>query len=83
MPTPVMPARFPTRRISLYEFPRLKGKPLALTKSGFPRALPVYADLHDLPPLLIHVGNYQILLDDSTRLAKRAEDAGVKVRLEI
>jgi acetyl esterase/lipase len=78
-----MRARFATRPISLYEFPRLKGERLALTQRGFPRAWPVYADLHDLPPLLIHVGNDAVLPDDSTRLAKQAEDAGVKVRSEI
>jgi acetyl esterase/lipase len=48
-----------------------------------PRVSPLYADLHGLPPLLIQVGDHEILLCDSTRLAERAEDAGVDVTLEV
>ncbi len=47
-----------------------------------PLASPIYADLHGLPPLLIHVGTSEILLDDSIRLADRARKAGVEVTLE-
>jgi monoterpene epsilon-lactone hydrolase len=46
-----------------------------------PLASPVYADLHGLPPLLIHVGSYEVLLDDSTRIADRARAAGTPVTL--
>ena len=48
-----------------------------------PLASPLYADLHDLPPLLIHVGADETLLDDSRRLAERAQRAGVKVELKV
>jgi monoterpene epsilon-lactone hydrolase len=48
-----------------------------------PLASPIHADLRGLPPLLIQVGTEETLLDDSKRLARRAEDAGVSVRLEI
>jgi acetyl esterase/lipase len=48
-----------------------------------PLASPVFADLRGLPPLLIHVGDHETLLDDSTRLAERARRAGVEVELEI
>jgi len=48
-----------------------------------PLASPLYADLRGLPPLLIQVGGAEILLDDATRIAKRAEEAGVAVSLEI
>ncbi len=48
-----------------------------------PLASPLYADLKGLPPLLIQVGDHEVLLDDSTRLAERARTAGVKVKLEI
>ena len=34
-----------------------------------PIVSPIYADLSNLPPLLIHVGSQEILLDDSLRLA--------------
>ena len=48
-----------------------------------PLAAPLYADLKGLPPTLIQVGSVETLLDDSTRLAKIAEEAGVDVTLEI
>lgn len=48
-----------------------------------PLASPLFADLRGLPPLLLHVGSAEILLDDATRLAERARDAGVEVRLEV
>lgn len=48
-----------------------------------PYASPVRADLRGLPPILIHVGDAEILLDDSTRLAARARAAGVQVTLEV
>jgi monoterpene epsilon-lactone hydrolase len=47
-----------------------------------PLAAPLYADLTGLPPLLIQVGTWETLLDDSTRLAERARKAGVNVTLE-
>src|SRR5215470_7808751 len=47
-----------------------------------PLAAPLYADLHGLPPLLIHAGLAETLLDDATRLAERARAAGVNVTLE-
>ena len=48
-----------------------------------PLVSPVYADLHDFPPLLIQVGNNEVLLSDSVRLAERARQAGVDTTLEI
>ena len=48
-----------------------------------PLASPIYADLHELPPLLIMAGSIEVLRDDSTRLAERARAAGVDVTLEI
>ncbi len=47
-----------------------------------PLASPLYADLTGLPPLLIQVGTAEELLNDSTRLAERAQAAGVHVTLE-
>ncbi len=46
-----------------------------------PLASPLFADLHALPPLLIHVGDNEVLLDDSRMLAERAQEAGVAVTL--
>lgn len=48
-----------------------------------PLAAPLYADLKGLPPTLIQVGSVETLLDDSTRLAKIAEEAGMDVTLEV
>jgi acetyl esterase/lipase len=46
-----------------------------------PLASPVYADLRGLPPVVIHVGDHETLLDDALVLAANAEDAGVEVEL--
>lgn len=48
-----------------------------------PLLSPVYADLHGLPPLLVHVGEDEILLDDSTRVVERAQAAGVDARVVV
>jgi epsilon-lactone hydrolase len=48
-----------------------------------PLASPIYADLSKLPPLLIHVSDNEVLLDDSTRLADRAKQCGVNVDLRV
>ena len=48
-----------------------------------PLAAPLHANLAGLPPLLIHVGDAETLLDDSTRITERARKAGVNVTLKI
>lgn len=48
-----------------------------------PLASPLYAALHGLPRMLVQVGDQEVLLDDSTRLAERARSAGVDVTLEV
>ena len=48
-----------------------------------PLASPLYADLTGLPPMLIHVGENEVLLDDSRRFAERARAAGVSVEVKI
>ena len=48
-----------------------------------PYASPLYADLAGLPPLYIQAGDSDILVDDSHRLAERARQAGVDVRLDV
>ena len=47
-----------------------------------PLASPLYADLHGFPPLLVHVGERELLLDDAVRLVERAGQAGVDVALK-
>ncbi len=48
-----------------------------------PLISPVFADVADLPPMYIQVGDDEILLSDSTRLAAKMKDAGREVALEI
>lgn len=47
-----------------------------------PLASPLYGDLSGLPPLLIHVGDAETLLDDSRLFAEKAKEAGVDVTYE-
>ncbi|MGR9089961.1 MAG: alpha/beta hydrolase [Gammaproteobacteria bacterium] len=48
-----------------------------------PLASPNFADLSSLPPLLIHVGRDEVLLDDALQLHERAQAAGVEATLEV
>ena len=45
-----------------------------------PLISPLYADLHGLPPILIHVGDHETLLDDAVRFGERACAAGVEAK---
>lgn len=48
-----------------------------------PLISPVFGDLRDLPSLLVHAGEDEILRDDAVRIASLAGSAGVDVRLEV
>ncbi|WP_375463514.1 alpha/beta hydrolase [uncultured Methylobacterium sp.] len=48
-----------------------------------PRVSPLAADLAGLPPLLFHVGEREVLRDDSVRMAEKARAAGVRVELRV
>lgn len=48
-----------------------------------PLISPIHADLHGFPPLFIHVGNDEILLDDSLHVAEHAKAANVPVELTV
>ena len=48
-----------------------------------PLASPLRGDLSGLPPMLIQVGDHEVLLSDSEALAKSAADAGVDVTLRV
>ena len=47
-----------------------------------PLVSPLYADYAGLPPLLMQVGDYEVLLADTTRVTEKARDAGVEVTEE-
>lgn len=56
---------------------------LGATPPRTPLASPLFADLRGLPPLLIHVGSDEVLLDDAVQLAERARAAGVDASIEV
>ena len=47
-----------------------------------PYVSPLFGDFRGLPPLLIHVGGAEVLLDDSRRVAGKAAAAGVVVEFK-
>ena len=51
--------------------------------SADPFASPIHADLAGLPPILVHVGTAEILLDDALRLATAAGRDNVALTLDI
>jgi len=48
-----------------------------------PLASPVFATYTGIPPLLIQVGEHEMLRDDSVRVAAKARSDGVEVKLEV
>lgn len=48
-----------------------------------PLISPIHADLSGLPPILLHVGENEMLLDCVVRFAERAANAGVDVTLKM
>jgi acetyl esterase/lipase len=48
-----------------------------------PLASPVFADPQGLPPLLIQVGDHEVLLSDATRLAEQAQARGIEIVVEV
>jgi epsilon-lactone hydrolase len=48
-----------------------------------PLASPLYGDLTGLPPVRVHVGDDEVLLDDSRRYVERAVAAGVDAKLDV
>lgn len=48
-----------------------------------PLISPIFGDYRGIPPLLIQAGEYEIIRDDSVRVAAKAQADGVEVQLEI
>ncbi|WP_419848568.1 alpha/beta hydrolase [Candidatus Poriferisocius sp.] len=48
-----------------------------------PLASPLFGDWEGMPPMLVHAGDHEVLLDDATGFASVLEDAGVEVDLRI
>lgn len=53
------------------------------TDPRHPLVSPLYASLEGLPPLMLQVGDHEVLLNDSTRVAEKAREAGVDVTLRV
>ncbi len=56
---------------------------LAGKDAADPFASPLYADLQGIAPIRVHVGNDEVLLDDSVRFVERAVAAGIDARLDV
>ena len=50
---------------------------------ALPWISPLYGDLRGLPPIMIQVGDAEILLDDAVRFANKAQAAGVDMTLRV
>lgn len=44
-----------------------------------PRASPLFGDWQGMPPMLVHAGDHEVLLDDAVGFASKLEAAGVEV----
>ncbi len=69
--------------ISARTMPEFRDRYLGKSDSRNPLASPVFGDYHGIPPLLIQVGEHEMLRDDSIRVAKKAASDGIPVKLEI
>ena len=56
---------------------------LGAGRADLPEASPVLADLRDLPPVLLHVGSTELLLDDARRVHERIQASGGASELKI
>lgn len=65
--------------ISARTMPKFRDLYLGKTDPGNPLASPVFGDYRGLPPLLIQVGEHEMLRDDSIRVAKKARADGIEV----
>lgn len=69
--------------ISSRTMPEFRERYLGQTDPANPLASPVFGDYRGLPPLLIQVGEHEMLLDDALRAAKKARSDGLAVQLEV
>ncbi|MEO1996616.1 MAG: alpha/beta hydrolase [Planctomycetaceae bacterium] len=69
--------------ISARSMPEFRERYLGKTDPRNPLASPVFGDYRGLPPLLIQVGEHEMLRDDSVRVSKKARADGIRVQLEV
>ncbi len=69
--------------ISARTMPVFRDLYLGKTDPRNPLASPVFGDYHGIPPLLIQVGEHEMLRDDSIRVTNKARSDGIQVKLEV
>jgi monoterpene epsilon-lactone hydrolase len=69
--------------ISSRTMPVFRDHYLGDTDPHNPLASPVFGDYRGIPPLLIQVGEHEMLRDDAVRAASKARSDGARVRLEV
>ncbi|MHC5539573.1 alpha/beta hydrolase fold domain-containing protein, partial [Singulisphaera rosea] len=69
--------------LSAKTMPEFRVRYLGKTDPRNPLASPVFGDYRGIPPLLIQVGEEEMLRDDSVRVAQKARADGVPVTLEV
>ena len=69
--------------ISARTMPLFRDLYLGKTDPRNPLASPVFGDYRGIPPLLIQVGEHEMLRDDSIRVAAKARSGGIEVKLEV
>ena len=69
--------------ISSRTMPEFRDRYLGQTDPRHPLASPLFGDYRGLPPILMQLGEHEMLRDDAIRAAKKARGDGVPVTLEI
>ena len=69
--------------ISAKTMPEFRARYLGATDPRDPLASPVFGEYRGIPPLLIQVGEEEMLRDDSVRVAQKARADGVPITLEV
>src|SRR5262245_46047251 len=69
--------------ISARTMPEFRERYLEKLDPRNPLASPVFGDYRGIPPLLIQVGEHEMLRDDCIRAANKARSDGIPVKLEV
>lgn len=77
-PTTYQDPLLPARAVQLY-----RRSYVGANDARLPLISPAFGDWRGLPPLLVHVGEDELLREDALRLADLGRAAGLNVRLEI
>jgi acetyl esterase/lipase len=52
-------------------------------RPAHPDISPIYGDLANMPPILVHASNHEMLRDDGRRYVNKARQAGTDARLQL